>query len=145
MDIKNYAKTSPLPLRTLYWMVSRKFISNPLTKTDLIGLRLLENLWGKRELLRTQLAQFSNKRRKRLTRTAELETKWERYAFSRFHNNPPGSKLPMKQVVSEIEITFGFLLQPHHVRKLYRIRRKVYNQRYRRKDQKALAGDEEGS
>ena len=126
-------------------MVSRKMISNPLTETDLVGLHLLENLWGNRELLRTQLAQFSSKRRRRLTRTADLETKWERYAFSRFHNNPPGNKLPMNKVVSEIELTFGFLLQPQHVRKLYRIRRKVYNQRYRKKDKKALTGDEEGS
>jgi len=130
MEIKNYAKDSRLPLKTLYWMVSRKIIHNPLTEEDVIGLKILEKLWGNREILRTQLARFSRKRRLALINTADIATKWERYAFSRFQNIQPGKKLAMNQVIDEIELTFGFVLQASHIKKLYQIRRKTYNRRY---------------
>jgi hypothetical protein len=130
MEIPQYAKTSPLPLKTLYWMVKQKIIHNPLSEEDLIGLKMLGKLWGNREILRTQLAGFSKKRRLGLIETADIATKWERYAFSRFQNIQPGQRLSMDQVINEIELTFGFILKASHIRRLYQVRRKSYNQRY---------------
>jgi len=111
-------------------MVKQEIIHNPLSEEDLIGLKMLEKLWGNREILRTQLAGFSKKRRLGLIETADIATKWERYAFSRFQNIQPGQRLSMDQVINEIELTFGFILKASHIRRLYQIRRKSYNQRY---------------
>lgn len=130
MEIPRYAKGSPLPLKTLYWMVNKEIIHNPLTVEDLIGLKMIERLWGNREILRTQLSRFSQKRRLQLLETADIATKWERYAFSRFQNLRPGKRITMAQVINEIELTFGFVLKASHIRRLYQIRRKAYNQRY---------------
>ena len=53
MEIKEYAKTSKIPLKTLRWMERIKTISDPLPDNDLIGLKLLENLWGLHDFLTT--------------------------------------------------------------------------------------------
>lgn len=136
MQIHRYAKTSTLPLKTLYWMVRNQVINNPLSDEDLIGLQLLEKVWGRREILRTQLSIFSKKRRLELIDTADIATKWERYAMSRFRNIQPGKRLSMERLINEIELTFDFILKAPHIKRLYQIRRKAYNRRYanRRKD-----------
>lgn len=66
MDISRYGKNSRLPLKTLHWMVRKKIIHNPLTNEDLIGLKLLEQVWWKSEILRVQLLKYSKKDRKKL-------------------------------------------------------------------------------
>ena len=129
MDISQYARQSRLPLKTLRWMVSQKLIHNPLAGEDLIGLKLLESVWGKYEILRAQLTRFSKKRRAKLIETADLKTKWERYAYSRFSNLAPGQKLAMNKLIEEVEITFDFILKENHIQRLYKVRQKVYNQR----------------
>jgi len=136
MHILQYAATSALPLKTLNWMVQNQFIHNPLSAEDLIGLQLLEKVWGKREILRTQLAGFSRNRRLKLIDSADLPTKWERYAMSRLQNLQPGSQLSIERLINEIELTFDFILNASHIKRLYQIRRKVYNRRHaeRRKD-----------
>lgn len=129
MDISEYSKNSRVPLKTLRWMVQEKMIEDPLSKKDLIGLALLEKLWMRRDYLRPQLSQFSRKRRQEFLDKVDLETKWERYAYSRFINLPPGERLRMKKLIEEIEITFDFGLNYHQVKRLYTIRKKVYNKR----------------
>jgi len=114
-------------------MVNQKIVHNPLTNENITGLNLLENVWGRREVLRTQLAGFSKKRRLNLIETADIPTKWERYAYSRFHNLQPGKRLSMEQVINEIELTFNFTLKAAHIKRLYQIRRKSYNRRYTKK------------
>ena len=71
--------------------------SGPSPADDLVGLQFLEQVWCDRELLRAQLRRFSLKARTSLIRTANLTTKWERYAYSRFRNQEEGSNLPMRQ------------------------------------------------
>jgi hypothetical protein len=111
-------------------MVKQQLIHNPLTDEDKCNLNMLEKIWGKREVLRTQLAGFSKKRRLQLIETADIPTKWERYAFNRFKNLKPGKRLPMEQVINEIEFTYDFILKVSHIKRLYQARKKAYNQRY---------------
>ncbi|TKB23386.1 hypothetical protein FCL47_22555 [Desulfopila sp. IMCC35006] len=125
MEIKEYAKTSKIPLKTLRWMERIKKISNPLSDDDLIGLKLLENLWGLHDFLRPQLSQKNIKHRKALIDTCDLETKWERYAFSRFINLEPDKRLFMKNLIAEIETTYRFKLSIFEIRKLYRVRKRA--------------------
>lgn len=110
-------------------MVRKKIISNPLTKEDLSRLSLLEKVWWNKEIIRAQMVKFSKKERLRFVQTVDLETKWERYAYSRLMNMPSGKNLPMDKLVKEIELTFNFQLKYQHVRRLYRVKKRVYNQR----------------
>ena len=130
MVIEEYARNSRLPLKALRWMVRQGIINDPLTTEDQAGLALLEKVWMRREILRIQIRGFSRKRRRELMENADLETRWERYAFSRFRN---GERVRMKQVISEIEMTFNFQLDHWKIKRLYQIRRKVYNLRSREK------------
>ena len=75
MDIKTYANQSRLPLNALLWMVKKNVINDPLTDSDHLGLKILEQIWGSSELLRSQIKKFSKPDRKRLIETCEFETK----------------------------------------------------------------------
>lgn len=134
MDIAQFATQSRLPLKILKWMETEKFIHNPLTEEDLIGLRLLEKVWCSREVLRCQLSTFSKERRLNLISSADIKTKWERYAYSRYRNLKGDEKLSMKMLIEEIQLTFNFQLNHSHIRKLYRVRKRVYNERTKQKN-----------
>lgn len=129
MDIEKYAENSLLPRKVLRWMVKKEFIRSPLDEGDISGLQLLEKTWGKCEVIRAQLTRLSKARRLQLLTSPDFETKWERYAYSRFSNLPRGKRLSMKQLANEIEMTFGFLLDHRHIRRLYKVREKVYYKR----------------
>ncbi|MBA3006961.1 MAG: hypothetical protein KJ900_12100 [Proteobacteria bacterium] len=131
MDIKEYARTSKIPLKTLRWIAKKEIISDPLTDNELIGLELLENIWGKREVIRPQIRQLSLKNRKALIDTCDLDTKWERYAYSRFMNLESDKRLFMKTLILEIELTFRFKLSIFEIKKLYRIRKRVHRAKER--------------
>ncbi len=133
MGIKDYARQSKLSHKILRWMVSEKMIHDPLTKEDRLGLTLVEKVWMRRIFLRSQLSQFSKKKRQEFLEKVDLETKWERYTFSRFRNLEDGEKIRMRQLVDEIEMTFNFTLNRWQIKRLYRVREKVYNLRRREK------------
>lgn len=75
---------------------------------------------------------MSLRARKSFLQTAELTTKLERYAYSRFVNNETGTRLSMTRVVAEIESTFGFVLNKAQVKQLYRLRNRAYAAKHRR-------------
>ncbi|KJR98273.1 MAG: hypothetical protein VR65_21130 [Desulfobulbaceae bacterium BRH_c16a] len=131
MEIKEYAKTSKIPLKTLRWMKRTKTISDPLLDEDLIGMKLLENLWGLHDFLRPQLSQKNIKYRKALIDTCDLETKWERYAYSRFMNLEPNKRLFMNNLIVEIEFTYRFKLSIFEIKKLYRVRKRAHRAKER--------------
>ena len=131
MKIKEYAKISKIPLKTLRWMERIKTISDPLTDNDLIGMKLLGKLWGMHDFLRPQLSQKNIKSRKALIDTCALETKWERYAYSRFMNLEPDKRLFMNNLIAEIELTYRFKLSIFEIRKLYRVRKRAHRAKER--------------
>lgn len=134
MTIREFAKDSRIPKGVLLYMHREGIIQDPLCQEDLIGLHLLEKVWGRKEVLRSQLAKLSMKARLSFIRTADLPTKWERYAYSRFRNQEEGKILAMQTVVEEIEITFGFSLSSQHVKRLYKIRNRAQVSRHREKN-----------
>jgi hypothetical protein len=144
MEIKEYAKTSKIPLKTIRWMKRIKTISDPLPDEDLIGLKLLEKLWGLHDFLRPQLSQKNIKYRKALIDTCDLETKWERYAFSRFMNLEPGKRLFMKNLIAEIELTHRFKMSIFEIKKLYRVRKRVHKAKERQVQKELIEEQNEG-
>jgi len=144
MEIKEYAKTSKIPLKTLRWMERIKTISDPVLDGDLIGLKLLENLWGLHGFLRPQLSQKNVKYRKALIETCDLETKWERYAFSRFMNLKLDKRLFMENLIAEIELTFRFKMSLFDIRKLYRVRKRAHRAKERQVQKELSEVQKEG-
>ncbi len=133
IPITEYAKNSILPKRILRYLHRTGEIKDPLSREDIICLHFLEQIWGNKELLRAQLNRLSLKARLSFLQTANLSTKWERYAYSRFYNLAPGSKLPMQMLIEEIQTTFCFQLNKQKINRLYTIRNRAQVARHREK------------
>jgi hypothetical protein len=133
MNVTEFAKNSLLPKRVLIYLQREGIIKTPLSPDNVICLQFLEQIWGKKELLRAQLSRLSLKARLSFLRTSDLPTKWERYASSRYHNLDPGKKLEMALLIEEIQTTFCFVLNKQQIRRLYTIRNRVQVARHRKK------------
>jgi hypothetical protein len=133
MKITEYAKNTSIPKRILRYLYREGIINDPLSHENLIGLRFLEKIWGRKEILRAQINRLSLKARLSFLGTADLASKWERYAYSRFRNQVPGKKLSMKTVIEEVQTTFCFQLNKTQINRLYKIRNRVQVARHREK------------
>lgn len=122
-----------IPKRLLSYLARKGVISQPPSQEEILGLRFLATIWGDKEVLRAQVAKMSLRARRSFLQTAELASKWERYAYSRFVNSPAGTRLSMTLVVAEIENTFGFVINKAQVKQLYRLRNRAYAAKHRRK------------
>jgi hypothetical protein len=129
--ITEYSRKSPLPRKILLLLQRKQIIQDPLTQEDLIGLHLLEQVWGDRNVLRPQISRMSRSTREKFIRTVALSSKWERYAYSRYFNQEPGSRLSLKQVIEEIQITFRFELSKQQISRIRNIRSKAQVAKYR--------------
>jgi len=133
VEIAEFAKKSRVPLKTLRALLRAGLIHEPLTDEDLCGLRFVETAWANAALLRAQIASLTVPRRQRLIETADLETQWERYAFSRYANLKEGQSVSISLLCYEIEETFKFKPDPFHKKRLRAIRSMVQNRKSRRK------------
>jgi len=131
MTIVEFAKNSPIPKRILLYLHRKGFIHDPLSTDDQTALNFMGRIWGRKELLRAQIAKLSMKNRLSFLRTADLPSKWERYAYTRFRNQKKGKKLAMEIVIEEIEISFHFRLSKEQKKNLYRIRNRAQVARHR--------------
>ncbi len=134
ISINDYANSYLIPKRTLNYLHRKGIIEDPLRQADLTSLHFFEQIWGNKELLRAQLSRLSIKARLSFVRTADLPSKWERYAYSRYYNLQPGKELPMRTIIEEIQTTFRFLLKKQQIIRLYQIRNRVQVVRHREKN-----------
>lgn len=139
--INAFAAASVIPKRVLRYLQREGVISDPLSSDNQLCLRFLEQVWGRAEMVRPQLAKLSMKARLSCIRTADLSSKWERYAYSRFRNQEQGRKLAMKTVVEEIEVTFGFRLGKQQKKRLNTIRNRAQVARFREKNRPVDEGE----
>ena len=135
MYITQYATVTSIPKNILRYLNREGLIEDPLSQDDLLRLQFLELVWGNKKILRAQLSRLSLKARQNFLRTADLPTKWERYASSRFYNLEPGKKLPMGALIEEIQTTFSFILSKKQISSLYKIRNRVQVAKHREKNQ----------
>lgn len=134
IPISQYAGRTAIPKLILRYLHREGIIQDPLCQLDLIHLQFFESIWGSKEILRAQLSRMSQQARMRFLRTANLPTKWERYASSRYFNLEQGAKLRMNTLIEEIQTTFCFTLSKQQIRKLYRIRNRVQVAKHRQKN-----------
>ena len=135
MYITEYARVTSIPRNILRYLNSEGMIEDPLGEEDYLRLRFLEQIWGNKKILRSQLSRLSLKARESFVRTVDLPSKWERYASTRFYNLEDGKKLPMAALIEEIQTTFGFLLSKKQISRLYKIRNRVQVAKHRKKIQ----------
>lgn len=135
--ITEFSRKSPLPRKTLLLLQRKQIIQDPLTPENLNGLHLLEQVWGDRNVLRPQISRMSRIAREKFIRTVALNSKWERYAYSRYFNQEPGSRLSLLQVIEEIQTTFRFELTKHQISRIRNIRSKAQVSKYRAMKKKA--------
>ena len=135
MYITEYATVTSIPRNILRYLNREGFIQDPLCREDFICLRFLEQVWGNKKILRSQLSRLSLKTRESFLRTADLPSKWERYASTRFYNLEDGKRLPMGALIEEIQTTFSFILSKKQIGRLYKIRNRVQVARHREKVQ----------
>jgi len=135
--ITEYASITSIPKNILRYLNREGLIQDPLSQEDILCLRFLEHVWGNKKILRAQLSRLSVKARQSFLRTADLPTKWERYASSRFYNFEPGKKLPMGTIIEEIQTTFCFILSKKQISSLYKIRNRIQVARHREKNRTA--------
>lgn len=132
--IVEYAQHSPIPRKVLLFLQREGIVQDPLNREDQIGLRLLEKVWGNKTVLRSQLSRMSLKVRESFVRTVSLNSKWERYAYSRFFNQEPGSRLSVQKVIDEIQTTFRFKPTKNQVNRIQKIRNQAQVARHRVRD-----------
>ncbi len=129
--ITEFSRKSPLPRKILLLLKRKEIIQDPLTQEDQIGLRVLEQVWGDRNVLRPQISRMSRLAREKFIRTVALSSKWERYAYSRYFNQEPGARLSLQQVIAEIQTTFLFELTKKQISRIRNIRSRAQVARYR--------------
>ena len=129
--LDDFARQSAIPRKVLLYLHRQQLIQDPPSRDDLLGLRLLEQVWGNKEILRPQLNRMSLQTRQSFLRTVSLNSKWERYAYSRFYNSKPGVRLAVRLVVDEIQTTFRFQLTKAQLRRVLTIRNRAQVARYR--------------
>ena len=147
MEIEDFAKTSKIPIDLLKKITRSGMVETPLSENDIKGLEFLEKIWGDavicQALLYKRLVKKSKKAREAYLNTFDLETKWERYAFSRFYNYDPkdhgGRKLRLSAVINDLKEFLNFDPNYFQIRRLYAVRQKVYHLRMKSKREGQLS------
>lgn len=134
MKIEEYAVKSKIPIKTLRWMLKLGLISEFLTDENLSGLLLIENLWSRMDFLRPQVRLMNIKNRKTLIETCDLETKWERSAYSRMKNiKDAGGQIIVKKIIHDLEFNYLMKLSFFQKKRVYQLRDRVKKESQREK------------
>ena len=137
MELEEFARISRIPLALLKKIARAGMVENPLSENDILGLTFLEKIRGNeglcKVLLYKHLVKKSKMARVAYLNTIDLETKWERYVFSRFYNydasKKGGRNLKMARVIEDLKKYLHF--EPNHfqIKRLYSVRKKAYRLR----------------
>jgi hypothetical protein len=137
MELEDFARISRIPLGLLKKIARAGMVENPLSENDILGLTFLEKIRGNeglcRVLLYKHLVKKSRKAREAYLNTMDLETKWEKYVFSRFYNykaeDKGGRNLKISTVIEDLKNYLNF--EPNHfqIKRLYSVRKKAYRLR----------------
>jgi len=134
MTFEEASRKYELPLKVFHRLRELGLVKgDPLADGDIHAVEIVRVVYGDRVLLRAQLAKFDRATREDLVRTAEL-AKWERYVVNRYRNHVTrdSGKLYVKQVADEIKRYYRVEKTPDVIARIYRLRKRAYNQLRRR-------------
>ena len=141
MELEDFARISRIPLSLLKKIARAGMVENPLSENDILGLTFLEKIRGNEGLCKVflykHLVKKSKMARVAYLNTIDLETKWERYVFSRFYNynadEKGGRHLKMSRVIEDLKKYLHFEPNPFQIKRLYSVRKKAYRLRAEKK------------
>jgi hypothetical protein len=128
--VKEISGKFKIPQFVIRHLVKKGTVSCPFNERDMEVLRFLGGIYRDDVVLRALLAKRSVKERNRLIRTAGMD-KIELYIYSRF-SDFSGRRLTVSRVASELASFYDVPISKSLIGKIYKIRRKVYNDRYRK-------------
>jgi hypothetical protein len=134
MTFEEASRKYELPLKVFHRLRELGLVKgDPLADGDIHAVEIVHAIYGDRVLLRAQLARFDRATRENLVRTAEL-AKWERYVVNRYRNHVTrdSGKLYVKQVADEIKRYYGVEKTSEVIARIYRLRKRAYNELRRR-------------
>ena len=134
MTFEEASRKYELPIKVFHRLRELGLVKgDPLADGDIHAVEIVRALYGDRVLLRAQLAKFDRATREDLVRTAEL-AKWERYVVNRYRNHVTreSGNLHVKQVADEIKRYYGIEKTPGVIGRIYRLRKRAYNELRRR-------------
>jgi len=135
MTFEEASRKHKLPLKVFHRLRELGLITGTtLTDDDVKNVEFMSRIYADTVLLKIQLARFSRVRREDLVRTAEL-AKWESYVFNRYRNHimkKSRGRLYVKQVADEIRRYYGTEKTFDVIKRIYRLRKKAYNELQRR-------------
>jgi hypothetical protein len=134
MTFEEASRKYELPLKVFHRLRELGLVKgDPLADGDIHAVEIVRVVYGDRVLLRAQLAKFDRATREDLVRTAEL-AKWERYIVNRYRNHVTrdSGKLYVKQVADEIKRYYEVEKTPEVIARIYRLRKRAYNEVRRR-------------
>ena len=141
MELEDFARISRIPLSLLKKIARAGMVENPLSENDILGLTFLEKIRGNEGLCKVflykHLVKKSKMARVAYLNTIDLETKWERYVFSRFYNynasEKGGRNLKMSRVIEDLKKYLHFDPNTFQIKRLYSVRKKAYRLRAEKK------------
>lgn len=134
MTFEEASRKYELPLKVFHRLRELGLVKgDPLADGDIHAVEIVRAVYGDRVLLRAQLAKFDRATRENLVRTPEL-AKWERYVVNRYRNHitKKSGKLYVKQVADELKRYYGIEKTPVVIGRIYRLRKRTYNELRRR-------------
>ena len=134
MTFEEASRKYELPLKVFHRLRELGLVKgDPLADGDIHAVEIVRAVYGDRVLLRAQLAKFNRATREDFVRTAEL-AKWERYVVNRYRNHVTRDcgKLYVKQVADEIKRYYGVEKTSEVITRIYRLRKRAYNELRRR-------------
>ena len=141
MELEDFARISRIPLALLKKIARAGIVEIPLSENDILGLRFLEKIRENNEICKVlfyrHLVKKSKKARVAYLNTFDLETKWERFVFSRFFNyraeEKGGRNLKMSKVIEDLKNYLNFEPNYFQIKRLYSVRKKAYRLRAEKK------------
>ncbi len=135
MTFEEASKRFNLPVKVLYRLRELGLITGTtLTDDDVKNVEFMSRVYWDPVVLKARLARLSRARREDLVRTAEL-ARWESYVFNRYRNHvmkKSRGRLYVKQVADEISRYYGIGKTFGVIKRIYRLRKKAYNELQRR-------------
>ena len=134
MNYDEFSKISDIPKNILVKLFVEGLLDESLSEANVQCLRFLEKVWNNKVICRAWIRKYLSRKNKKerwiFFATVDLESRWERYAFTRFLNqNQSGRRIRMANVIEEIREYYGLELNHFQQRRLYAIRERVYNLR----------------
>lgn len=128
MRLEEVNRMFGIPMRALQRLRKERMIGNEIEEGDIKWFVLLGYVWGKKEYVADQIADWSTYRKKALIANKD-QTPLEKRIISRFINLRPGEKITINQVAMELHTNCGVKITTSLFAQIRKARKSAYNKK----------------